>query len=202
MSHSKATIEKFIEEKKNIILNYKMGSVIQKVICCENLNVSCIKSPKQKTMNDIYEYSKKNDILIIPLVKNYVLDNLYPKEDEVEKWNIFIVGNDKTYILSKIIDKTFEIDDVSLLNNKASPLNMSERYYKFLEKIWEKTLNGIDLQFFCYIDTKLFFLNSFSLKNSNNVIIGGICVIRDAGIVDKSVFDNNFQPIVYKTNIK
>ena len=156
-----------------------------------NINITHNISTKTKTHKidkELYDYSKENDILIIPLVKEYNLDNLYPKEDEVEKWNIFIVGQDKTYIKAQINEKSFEIKK-ELINNRADNDKVSPRFQIFLDKIWNNTLRDNQLQFFTYINSKLYLLNSYPFKNHNKKVIGGICFIREAGIINKKVFD-------------
>lgn len=167
-----------------------MGSLIScipkiKLMCCETIVVN-----KSFINQELYDYSKENDILIIPLVKKYNLKNLYPEEDEVEKWNIFIVGNNKTYISANIFENSFGIIGEKLLNDTGIK-NMPKRMYDFLDKVWDYTLKGKQLQFFCYINSKLFLLNSYPFYNSNKKIIGGICFIREAGMVDKKIFDIN-----------
>lgn len=164
----------------------------------EELEIKIEKLEKLKEPNeileDLYDYSKKNDIVLIPLVKRYNLENLYPIEDEVEKWNIFIVGNDKTYIQAKAPDFSKNIKEDEMLNTKGKSY-MEERIYNFLDKIWDKTLKGQQIQIFVYTFRTLYLLNSYGLRNENNEIIGAICFMRDAGLVDKAVFDiNNNNP--------
>lgn len=149
-----------------------------------------LKDPPE-ILEDLYDYSKKNDIILIPLVKKYNLENLYPVEDEVEKWNIFVVGNDKTYIQAKAPDFSRNIKEDEMLNTKGKSY-MEERIYNFLDKIWDKTLEGKQIQIFVYTFRTLYLLNSYALRNTdNNEIIGAICFMRDAGLVDKEVFDIN-----------
>ena len=144
-----------------------------------------------QNLEDLYDYSKKNDIILIPLVKKYNLENLYPVEDEVEKWNIFVVGNDKTYIQAKAPDFSKNIKEDEMLNTKGKSY-MEERIFNFLDRIWDKTLNGQQIQIFVYTFRTLYLLNSYSLRNTdNNEIIGSICFMRDAGLVDKDIFDIN-----------
>jgi hypothetical protein len=158
------------------------------IITINNKNDNKTKE-KHHISKELYDYSKQNDILIIPLVKEYNLDNLYPVEDEVEKWNIFIVGQDRTYIQAKVTDSIFEINEDKILNTRGNKESISLRFKEFLNKIWNQTLKGKQLQFFTYINSKLFLLNSYPFRNNKNVIIGGICFIREAGIIDKKIFD-------------
>ncbi len=156
-------------------------------------NIFCGKN-QNKVEEDIFNYSKENDILLIPLVKEYNLANLYPKEDEVEHWSIFIVGSDKTYILAKLNNKMGLHEDIKqneLLNNVANHNNMSKRFKDFLDKIWDKTLNDAQIQIFIYMNSRLSLLNSYPLKNKNNNIIGAVCFIREAGLIDKTIFAND-----------
>ena len=168
-----------------------MGNVIN-IFKCENVslkfNFKRRPLPGSYIDKDLYEYSKKNDILLIPLLNDYQLNNLYPIMDEVEKWDIFIIGSDKTYILAKTRSFKNRIND-EILNQKIIQ-NIDKKFHQFLDKIWERTLNGRNIQIFVYTRKTLYFLNSYSFKNQNNDIIGAICFIREAGLVDDSVFDN------------
>ena len=145
---------------------------------------------QEKDLSDFYEYTKKNDILIIPLINEYHLANLYPKEDEVEKWNIFIIGSDKTYIFAKVSDDTFEINENNILNNDGVN-SMSNRFKNFLNKMWDTTLSGTNLQFFTYINSKLYLLNSYGLNNKKNEIVGATLFIREAGLINQNIFKYN-----------
>lgn len=167
-----------------------MGNVIN-VFKCENVSFrfNLRRRNTQFIDKELYEYSKQNDILLIPLLNDYELNNLYPIMDEVEKWDIFIVGSDKTYILAKTRSFTNRIND-GILNKKIND-NIDNKFHDFLDKIWDRTLNGKNIQIFVYTRKTLYFLNSYSFRNQKNDIIGAICFIRNAGIVDESVFDNN-----------
>jgi hypothetical protein len=162
-----------------------MGNIT--IFKCENLQ---LRLRRKNTMinKELYEYSKKNDILLIPLIKEYNLNNLYPILDQVESWNVFIIGNDKTYILAKTKHFRNEVNDQILNNKKYQGINV--KFFNFLDKIWNLTLKGENIQIFVYAVKTLFLLNSYSFKNQNGNIIGAVCFLREAGLINEKIFQN------------
>lgn len=163
------------------------NSLCGKFVC--NVSSENIIKKNHFVDDELIQYTKQNDILLIPLVKHYHLDNLYPVQDEVESWNIFIIGNDKTYILAKCPDFKQDIDE-NILNTKG--ISMNKRIFNFLDMIWDKTLtNNQEIQTFIYTNGSLFLLNTYQIKNKSSAVIGAICFMRHAGLIDKSIFNYN-----------
>jgi sensor histidine kinase regulating citrate/malate metabolism len=96
----------------------------------------------------------------------------------VELWNIFVVGNDKTYILCSIKDPFISIPNSGdLINNQASGLIPAD-LERFLDTIWDRTLVGRQLQFYITWNGRLYFINTFPFFNGKKDVIGAILFMR------------------------
>jgi hypothetical protein len=142
------------------------------------LSCFCYRETKDDLDGDIYKVSKEYKITILPITHNIDIDNLYPVTDHVELWNIFIIGNDKTYILANINDKHINIpNNDKLLNHKAENL-LPDELRKIFDKIWDKTLSGKQLQFYMVWNSKLYFINTYPFFNGKAKTIGAILFMR------------------------
>lgn len=115
-------------------------------------------------------------VSILPVLPNFDIDNLYPLSDHVERWNIFIVGNDKTYILASIND--IHIPGVASLPNHQAHNIMPKELSTVFDSIWNKTLAGRQLQFYMVWNAKLYFVNTYPFFNGKNDVIGAILFMR------------------------
>lgn len=129
----------------------------------------------------IYDVSRENKISILPIAANYDIENLYPLTDRVHLWNTFVVGNDKTYILANICDSAMApnetLNAANLLNHRSNgiiPNDLSQ----FLDAVWDRTLNGRQLQFFMVWNSRLYFTNTFPFFNGKNKVIGAVMFMR------------------------
>lgn len=127
----------------------------------------------------IQHMNGKYDIHILKVADTFHLSNLYPITDQVEKWSVFIVGNDMTYIHASLGD--FDIPDIkneNILLNKKGPNVFSFELNEFFEPIWRQTLRGTQLQFYLSVRQKLFFVNTYPFVNDKKNVIGAIMFIR------------------------
>jgi hypothetical protein len=115
---------------------------------------------------------------IIPVSDTYHIDNLYPITDHVEFWNIFVVGNDKTYILANVKDPHIFLPQVDQITNERGNRILPPALMKMFDNIWTKTLAGEKLQFYLVWDGKLFFVNTYPFLNGNQLVIGAIMFMR------------------------
>jgi hypothetical protein len=153
----------------------------------ENINFSCFCFKGSKTKDDdyektlnskLYKITQEYKISILPITQNYDIDNLYPITDHVELWNIFIVGNDKTYILININDQHVIIPNVDQLRNHKASNIMPDELSKILDSIWDATLVGKQLQFYMLWNGKLYFINTYPFYNGKKLVIGAILFMR------------------------
>lgn len=150
----------------------------------ENLEISlsCFTGSSKRTHAEIdhkiFNASQEHNISILPIIQTYEIDNLYPPTDHVELWNIFIIGNDKTYILANIKDDHIRIKDVEKLPNKTAQNILDEGLNIFLDGIWDKTLLGKKLQFYMTWNARLYFVNTYPFHNGRDKVIGAVMFMR------------------------
>ena len=147
---------------------------------------ACLGKPKVKDDEEdgddldqrIYKATREYKISILPITNNFDIDNLYPLTDHVELWNIFIIGNDKTYILASINDPHIVIPNSEKLPNHQGQNIMPDDLLNVLDSIWERTLQGKQLQFYMVWNAKLYFVNTYPFFNGKGRVIGAILFMR------------------------
>lgn len=154
----------------------------------ENFKIVCncfcpSKSPDKRLAKQYVEIDKqlaylngKYDIHILKVAADFHLKNLYPITDQVERWSVFIVGNDLTYIHVSVGDFTFP-DSENLLNHQGTNI-LNKELNEFFEPLWKQTLAGNQLQFYMSVKQRLYFVNTYPFVNDNKYIIGAVMFIR------------------------
>lgn len=145
-------------------------------------NCFCAKTKEDeesKLDKKIYHVSKENRISVLPITPNFDIDNLYPITDHVELWNIFVVGIDKTYILSSVNDPHIRIvNSAELLNKKATGI-LTPDLTAFFDSVWDRTMiGGKQLQFYITWNGRLYFINTYPFLNGKHNVIGAILFMR------------------------
>jgi hypothetical protein len=138
----------------------------------------------------LYNVSKKYKISILPIVSGFNLDNLYPLTDQVQFWNIFIVGRDKTYILASC--KNIKIPNTEQLLNKTADGILPDELREFFDPIWDKTLKGSQLQFYIVFNSSTYFVNTYPFYNDRKRVIGAIMFLRLFETMPDVYYMNNF----------
>ena len=161
----------------------------------ENIVLKCACFGKHENENDIdrniYKISREYKISILPITPNFDIDNLYLLTDHVELWNIFVIGNDKTYILANVNDPHIKLPEAENLPNKKGQMILPSELIMVFDSIWTKTLLGKQLQFYMVWNTKLYFVNTYPFFNGKNVVIGAILFMRGFNnIPDNKIKDN------------
>lgn len=148
----------------------------------------------------LYNVSREYKISILPINPNFDIENLYPITDHVELWNIFIVGNDKTYILANVNDPHIIIPNHDQLKNRQGNNILPDELYKVFDSIWTKTLHGNQLQFYMVWNAKLYFINTYPFFNGKQHVIGAILLMRAFETMPEMRFttlDGNLVPVRY-----
>jgi hypothetical protein len=152
-------------------------SFVFNCFCTAKESTNADKQSENETFaRSLFNLSEKHNISILPVENTFELENLYPKRNHVEEWTTFVVGKDKTYIVSNPGSMSFANSD-NLVNHKGTgflPSSLEE----FLDPIWDRTLGGNDLQFFILYDGKTYFVNTFGFKNRSGNIVGACMFLR------------------------
>lgn len=172
-----------------------LGNIFDKIsIVC---NCFC-GDPKGREMKKRYDEIDKHimslngkyNIHILKVAQDFHIKNLYPITDQVDKWSVFVVGNDMTYIHASIGD--FNFPDAKLLLNQKGPSVMIPELNEFFEPLWKQTLNGSQLQFYMSVQQRLFFVNTYPFINGQKEVIGAIMFIRPFTSEKKQSLDLEF----------
>jgi hypothetical protein len=130
----------------NILMG--LASIIESVVLTFNCFLPPRKERKQLEFNQrLHELGDRYNISTLPVLIGKELTDLYPITDQVHKWNTFIVGKNKNYILVNCYDLNLGVDEREILN-KQSDNYLVDELNEYFNPVWDKTLNGNDLQFF------------------------------------------------------
>lgn len=153
-----------------------------------NCNVK-IKKAKHD-VNALYTVSKRLKISVLPVDSTYDLDDLYPVNNHVDLWNVFVVGKSKDYIVAQVGNKQcllsksqLGIDTSKILDTKGGTL--PEELFEFFDKVWDITLTGKSLTMYTVMTGKLYLINTYALHNNNNHITGACLFMRDFESIPK-----------------
>lgn len=127
---------------------------------------------------NIYNVTREYKISILPIIPEFEIDNLYPLTDHVELWNIFIVGNDKTYILANVKDPHIKLPTADHLPNHCDNNILPHELTAVFDSVWTQTLTGKQLQFYMVWNSKLYFINTYPFFNGQKKVIGAILFMR------------------------
>lgn len=148
---------------------------------------------------NIYAASHRHCINILPILPNFDIQNLYPITDAVEKWNILVVGSDKTYILASLKDPFIRMepeDAGDRLPNRQGHHVMPTELNAFFDPVWDKTLTGRQLQFYIIWNDRLYFINTYPFFNQGHDVIGAILFMRAFHAVPRvPVPDEQLRPL-------
>ena len=154
------------------------------------VNCFCFKDEKanEKKVQERFEQKLKSvgakyNIAILPVISDYEIDNLYPITDQVHKWNILIVGNDKTYIHASIYDLDIP-ETENLINNRGTAV-LSHELNEFFDPIFDNTLKGRKLQFLIIWRKTTYLVNTYPLENQSNNVVGAIMFVRAYELLPK-----------------
>lgn len=164
-----------------MVLNFNLFETIELNFDCfmnRELKSKNSKRISQKKLQKVVESSSEYNISILPVQESYKFKNLYPSTNNVDKWNIFIIGSDKTYILVNINDDHIVIPNKEELINKTGQNLIPDELQKIFESIWTPTLEGIPMQILLVWNSILYLLNSYAITDEDSTIIGATMFMR------------------------
>lgn len=141
---------------------------------------------KYTIYDEVSTIAERYDITILPVHADFRIDNLYPETNQVHKWNIIIIGKDKTFIHASIHDLDFP--DFESFPNRRSGNVLDRQLQDFFDPIFDKTLNNEKLQFIMCWSKKIYLVNTYPLANQISDVIGGVIFIRDYSLMPKMTF--------------
>lgn len=134
------------------------------------------KLENQKFQSKIERIGAKYNICVLPVMAEFEIENLYPVTDQVHKWNILIVGKDKTYIHANIYD--LDIPEAENLPNHKGANVLGLELNEFFDPVFDKTLDGKKLQMLIVWRKNTYLVNTYPLTNQRNGVVGAIMFIR------------------------
>lgn len=149
----------------------------------ENLNVffKCVFPSKiERVKKSIRENTRDIPSIVILQIKDTVdIENLFPITNHVALWNSFVVGKNKEYILVSVNDELKElIIRDKLLNNTGENI-LPKDLNDFFEYLWRTTIyDSINLQLYMLYQDSVYLVNTYSLKNAKNNVIGAVGFMR------------------------
>lgn len=117
-------------------------------------------------------------VTLMPAWNDIHLADLYPATNRVELWNTLIVGRRKNYILCQMGDPHARIPDGEKLLNRRGTNVIPEELETVLSQIWEDTFAKDKLQFCMIWNGVLYFVNTWSLRNVDDAVVGAVMVMR------------------------
>jgi hypothetical protein len=143
--------------------------------CCYETKLG--KQKSEENILKIQALSKKHNISILPIMNSYEIQSLYPETSQAHTWSTFIIGKDKTYALTNKYDFNIE-SSYNKLFKRTTNGQLHDDLLEFFDPIWERTLNGQQLQFFMIYCSIIYFVNTFALRNDSYKVIGASMFIR------------------------
>ena len=158
-------------------------SLVFNCFCARTDKGDTKKHHENEFFNSIVSSGSQHKICILPVRNDFDLDDLYPRNNHVDSWSSFIVGKDKTYILAN----TPDCNATGLVNHKGTGI-LPSSIEQFLDPVWDRTLEGNQVQLFMMYDSKTYLLNSYALKNDRDQIIGACMFMRLVDSLPNTIF--------------
>ncbi len=135
---------------------------------------------KAETIQALQTVASKHSIVILPVWVDDDIDdtNLYPETNHVETWNIFVVGSDKTYILSYVQNPLTQVPNHEMLLNHKSDNIIPGEMQEFFDAVWDQTLMTNSLQLYVSWNGYMFQVNTYPLINELQVVVGAVMFMR------------------------
>lgn len=134
------------------------------------------------------DIASKYDMTILPVPASFCIDNLYPPTNHVHRWNILIIGKDKTFVHASICDLDLP-DQTKFPNNRCGTV-LSRELQEFFDPIFDQTLANHQLQFYMAWQSKIFLVNTYPILNQRTEVIGGVLFIRDNSLLPRMTLAN------------
>jgi hypothetical protein len=139
-----------------------------------------VSEKKQKQKNkDFYEkrlmsLQKDNEVKVLPFLSFLPLNDIFPRTNHVAEWSVYIIGKNKRLVVSQ---DNLQLSDVDMLNKKYDSV-LEGKNGEFFDTVFDMIVNGHESQFILVYQDRMYFANTYSFRNENKEVIGGILFIR------------------------
>lgn len=156
-------------------------SIIGSVFNFEISKCNCFlnKSKQDKKNKEFYEkrlmsLQKDNDVKVLPFLSFLPLTDIFPKTNHVAEWSVYIIGRNKRLVVSQ---DNLQLSDIDMLNKKYDSV-LEGKNGEFFDTVFEMIIHGHESQFILVYQDRMYFANTYSFRNENKAVIGGILFIR------------------------
>lgn len=141
---------------------------------------------KYRIYDDVASMGERYNITILPVYAGFCIENLYPETNQVHKWNIIIIGKDKTFIHVSVHD--LDLPQHETFPNRRSGNVLDRQLQDFFDPIFDKTLMKHQLQFIMAWSQRIFLVNTYPICNQVGGVIGAVIFIRNYNLMPKMTF--------------
>ena len=158
------------------------------------------KRKRQKT-KEFYEeklinLQKENNIKVLPFLTFLPLTDIFPATNHVADWSVYIIGKNKRLVVSQ---DNLQLSDVVMLNKKYDAV-LDGKNGEFFDTVFDMIVNGHETQFILVYQDRLYFANTYSFKNENGSVIGGILFIRLYSSMTELVPKNSHLQVIVRAS--
>lgn len=134
------------------------------------------KTRKQRVFYEKRLLSIQNtiDIKILPFTSFLPLTDIFPKNNHVAEWSVYVIGKNKRLVVAQ---DNLELSEESMLAKKYDNV-INEKNGIFFDTVFEMIISGHESQFLMVVKEKLYFANTYSFLNEDKKAIGGILFVR------------------------
>jgi hypothetical protein len=155
-------------------------SIFGSLFSFEISKCNCFINKKKEHKNkEFYEQrlmclQKDNEVKVLPFLSFLPLTDIFPKTNHVSEWSVYIIGKNKRLVVSQ---DNLQLSDVDMLNRKYDSV-LEGKNGEFFDTVFDMIINGHESQFILVYQDRMYFANTYSFRNENKVVIGGILFIR------------------------
>ena len=136
--------------------------------------------------DEVSSIGERYNVTILPVHANFCIENLYPETNQVHKWNIIIIGKDKTFVHVSIHD--LDLPEYETFVNRRAGNVLDRQLQDFFDPIFDKTLSNQRLQFVMGWSHRIYLVNTYPLNNQFGSVIGAVIFIRNYSLMPKMTF--------------
>lgn len=147
---------------------------IDKCICFSKSKNRHQEKQKKFYEDKLINLQRENHVKVLPFLSFLPLSDIFPATNHVAEWSVYIIGKNKRLVVSQ---DNLQLSDVDMLNKKYDAV-LDGKNGEFFDTVFDMIVNGHETQFILVYQDRMYFANTYSFKNENGTVIGGILFIR------------------------